>query len=799
MKTSTLIRLLAAQAIFCFAISAKAQKLDSVLATYAEKYQPEKIYLHYDKDNYYPGETVWFKSYLLEGIFPLAPEGSKTMYVDWVDEKGKVLSHTVSPIIESVSNGQFDIPSDFTGNAIHVRAYTKWMLNFDTAFLYQKDIRILSNNPKALTDAKLSAAPSLQFFPEGGDAIAGIKNRIAFKAADQWGRPLKIKGTVQTSTGSVVDSLRLIHDGMGYFFLVPQEGTKYIAKWKDEKGVQRTTDLPAIKPSGVTMQVAVNGTRRVVEISRSASVPQALQTLHMVGTMQQQLVFKTDIDLTTTNAASKIIPTESLPTGIVTITLFDAHWNAIAERISFLKNKGYSFPVEMNVEHWGLSKRARNEIQISVPATIHSNLSVAVTDVDIERDSSNNIVSHLLLTSDLKGRVNNPAYYFLNSEDSTNQHLDLVMLTNGWRRFKWEDVVKGKYPTLNYTKDTSYLAFSGKLYGAPAGSITNGLALVMFVKAKDSSAKMIMEPVASNGTFYDPNLIFFDTLSVYYQTPKTLSGADIRFMESRLPALNYTGRNRTATNPFADTTGFYRHVQLADENARLIESMKGKTLETVVVKGTTKSQVQIMDEKYTSGFFKGSDSYQFDLVNDPFSSSYQSIFNFLQGKVPGLQITGAGSNVSMQWRGGTPQVFLDEVPTDVNMVSSIPVTDIAYVKVFRPPFYGGSGGSGGGIAIYTRRGNDVKSAPGKGLNNNTITGYTPVRQFYSPNYATFTKQTEQRDVRTTLYWNPNVETTPQKPMARISFYNNDVSRAFRIVIEGMTKDGQLTHYEQVIE
>lgn len=800
MKISTLFRLIAIEVILCLGISARAQKLDSVLATYAEKYQPERVYLHYDKDTYYPGETVWFKSYLLEGISPVSVDGSKTLYVDWVDEKGKVLSHTVSPIVESVSNGQFDIPNNFSGNAIHVRAYTKWMLNFDTSFLYQKDIRILTNNTKAITEAKQTAAPSLQFFPEGGDAVAGIKNRIAFKASDQWGRPVKIKGVIQGSGNAVVDSLRTIHDGMGYFFFQPQEGVKYTAKWKDEKGAQHTTELPLAKPAGVVVQLAVSGAKRFVNVTRSAETTEALKTLHLIGTMQQQLVFKTDIDLKIAASATKTIPTETLPTGIATITLFDANWNAIAERITFINNNEYSFPVEMNVEHWGTSKRGRNEIQVRVPAGIQSNLSVSITDVAIERDSSENIISNLLLTSDLKGKVNNPSYYFLNSHDSTSQQLDLVMLTNGWRRFKWEDVMKGKFPATSYAKDTSYLALSGKLYGVPAGGLTGGNTLILFLKSKDSSAKMIVEPVANNGSFYDPSIVFFDTLSVYYQPPKSFSGADVRFMESRLPALNYVGRKRLAPNPFADTTGFYRHTLLADENARLIEMMKGKTLETVVVRGTTKSPVQVLDEKYASGLFKGADAYQFDLVSDPLSSSYMDVFNYLQGKVAGLQITGNGSNVNMQWRGATPQLFLDEVSTDVSMISSIPVNDIAYVKVFRPPFFGGTGGgSGGGIAIYTRRGNDVKSAPGKGLNRNTITGYTPVREFYAPNYGTFTKQNEQRDVRTTLYWNPTLETSPQKPSVKFSFYNNDVSKAFRIVIEGMTKEGQLAHVEQVIE
>ena len=136
---------------------------------------------------------------------------------------------------------------------------------------------------------------------------------------------------------------------------------------------------------------------------------------------------------------------------------------------------------------------------------------------------------------------------------------------------------------------------------------------------------------------------------------------------------------------------------------------------------------------------------------------------------------------------------------DISMISTIPVSDMAYVKVFRPPFMGGSNGSNGAIAIYTRRGNDVKQEPGKGLASNKIFGYTPIKEFYAPNYAAFTQKNEQRDLRTTLYWNPSVITMPQKNQIVLSFYNNDVTGAFRVIIEGMTRDGKLAHIEQMME
>lgn len=778
-----------------FSICSQAQSLDTSLAIYATKYAQERAYLHYDKTSYAPGETVWFKAYLMQGLEPL--DGSKTMYVDWVDEKGTVMLHSVCPIVQSVSSGQFEIPVNYTGTAIHVRAYTKWMLNFDTSFLYQKNIRVLQKTP-AIT--KVTPTTSVEFFPEGGDLVTGIRNKVAFKAADQWGRPVNIKGVVLNSAGKVVDSLRTKHDGMGFFFMVPEENSTYTAKWKEAKGVEKTTTLPAGKSTGISLQVGLSGTKRIVTISRPANAPDNLKQLYLVGTMHQNMVFKTGLNLTAETSGLKTIPTESLPTGILTITVFDAGWNAIAERITFVNNNEYSFPTEMNVAHWGLSKRGRDEIEVTIPADVTANLSVSVTDAAIEADSSSNIFSHLLLTSEIKGRVYRPAYYFSSNNDTVSQNLDLVMLTNGWRRFKWEDVVKGKFPNITYPKDSVYLALSGKVVGAHQAQLGGGSNIVMIVKQKDSASKMMMTPIDNKGNFIDPEMVFFDTLQIYYQFQKStgLSGAEVRFMSDRLAALNYS-KNPSPFALVADTTGSYRHYKLAQERASQMEMQKVKMLENVTVTAKTKPTVQVMDDKYTSGLFKGSDAYQFDLVNDPFAASSLNIFQYLQGKVAGLQISQGGANTSLQWRGGSPQIYLDEIPTDASMISNIPVNDVAYIKVFRPPFMGGMGGGNGAIAIYTRRGGDVQSTPGKGLASNKVMGYTPIKQFFSPNYSSFQQRNEERDLRTTLYWNPMLTPTAGKQTARFTFYNNDVSEAFRVVIEGMSSDGKLTRLEQIME
>ncbi|MBO9659707.1 MAG: hypothetical protein J7527_12875, partial [Chitinophagaceae bacterium] len=244
--------------------------------------------------------------------------------------------------------------------------------------------------------------------------------------------------------------------------------------------------------------------------------------------------------------------------------------------------------------------------------------------------------------------------------------------------------------------------------------------------------------------------------------------------------------------------GNYRQWLMANEANDIAERAKIKTLENVIVKSKTKSPVQVLDEKYASGLFSGGDGYQFDLVNDPFAKSAIDIFTYLQGKVAGLQISGQGANTVLTWRQGNPALYLDEMNSDVQMVSSISVQDVAYIKVFRPPFMGGFNGGNGAIAIYTRRGNDVRNEPGKGLANNKVEGYTLIKEFYSPNYASFSQENEQRDVRSTLYWNPNIEMTSRKPIV-LTFYNNDVTKAFRVIIQGMTRDGKLAYYEEVME
>jgi hypothetical protein len=172
---------------------------------------------------------------------------------------------------------------------------------------------------------------------------------------------------------------------------------------------------------------------------------------------------------------------------------------------------------------------------------------------------------------------------------------------------------------------------------------------------------------------------------------------------------------------------------------------------------------------------------------------------YLQGKVAGLQIHGSGADYSLDRRGSTPALFIDEMPADVELLTNIAMTDVAYIKVIDPPFMGAvGGGAGGAIAVYTKKGGESVRNNIPGLSKGTLVGYSALKQFYSPDYATSSPLHEVEDVRSTLYWNPFLLTDKANRKVKIQFYNNDVSNSLRVVIEGMNEVGRLTRVEQVI-
>lgn len=781
--------------------SLQAQHIDSLLTILDENYPQEKIHLHMDKLNYNPGETLWFKAYITADNQPVAL--SKTCYAELVDEKGTLLQRKIMPVLESGAASSFDLPDTLHGNKLYIRAYTSWMMNFDSSLFYMHPVHII---PLKSTLKKVPVAPTytLTLFPEGGDLVEQISSLVAFKATDQEGTPIAVTGNIVDDKGKTVTPFSSVHDGMGYFSLLPVAGGKYKAVWKDKKGVQHQTALPDAKKDGLTLSTIYADNRIQYTLTRPEVESPAASQYYVIAQMQQRVVYSAKINLTKKNTVTAPIVTDSMPTGVLQLTVFNAEQLPVAERIVFVNNNNYFFNTDLHAVEKNMAKRARNVLQIDVGNNLLTNLSISVTDEGINPVSNNeeNIFTQLLLSGDLKGYVYNPAYYFSSDEDSVKQHLDLVMMTNGWRRFKWENVLAEKWPVLTISP-ADYISIKGKVLGLSKLQLSNK-DLTGILKTKTNAPQFLNIPMTRDGQFKLNKLYFFDTAKLYYQfnndKDKTLTSAasfafENGFVKSPSQSVNLLSALYAPSK--TDSLILLRSSTLARLQREQNERNKIQTLSTVVVKTKQKSLKQKMDEEYTSGLFSGGDGYTFTTEDDPFAKSAQSVLQYLQGKVAGLQISTTGEG-GATWRGSATSFFLNEINSDVNQLQNINMNDVAMIKVFRPPFFGAmGGGAGGAIAVYTKKGAALNNNF-KGLDFTNIVGYSVIKQFYSPNYETENDPTVA-DYRTTLYWNSFLLMDKSNRRITIPFYNSDNCKKLRVIIEGINELGQLTREEKIFQ
>ncbi|WP_217603557.1 MG2 domain-containing protein [Chitinophaga sp. GbtcB8] len=779
-------------------------RIVKALDDFASRYPQQKVYLHMDKDYYAAGETIWFKAYItLQGL----PDTRATnLYVELVDQNGAIVQKRLFAAGNAGAAGNLDLPETQKPGMYQVRAYTAWMLNFDHALLFSRNIEVFDpqkrNNPPP-RDSTAVTAFAVQFFPEGGDMIINQNNTIAFKAIDQNGYPIAVAGSVQNSKGAKVATLQTIHDGMGQFDLQPASGKEtYKAVVKAANGQEKTFDLPAVKTTGAGLKVYNRGARVFYQAMIANLADTAYDDLLLIGQINDQLVYKAPLKVSD-GRISGFVPTQQMPTGIMQLTLFGKGGQPLSERLVFLRQNDL-LPLQLELPAFNSEERAPNSVTLKVPDSLESILSVAITDADlvVKNNDENNIVSNLLLTSDLKGYIHNPAWYLQDTAKARLQALDLVMLTNGWRRFSWEKILNKQYPDTRYPYEQGILLKGTAFTNNGRYQLMNGKVDFIIKQITDSSTSIVSAPTNGMGEFNLPGLAFLDTALVYYKgNDQQQRWKDVtvkfntHFFENSVPV---TDPFPLRLPPAIDYNTLKNYLSTAYDGNRVNRSINSRAilLKEVNIRERRIPKEETMDKKYASGMFAGGDGYTFDMTKE--TSSYMNIFQYLQSRVAGLQITGNLSDPSLSWRGGRPSLYLNEMPIDASMISSIPVTDIAMVKVFRPPFMGGfGGGANGAIAVYTKKGGEGNDNTVKGFELYRKPGYAVVKQFYSPDYNVHKDVHSLADKRLTLYWNPDLPIDTTTHTATIKFFNNDFSKHFRVVVEGIGADGTVGRVEQV--
>ncbi len=798
---------------FLFYSSSIAQTVENSIRLYATNFPIEKTYIHFDKEVYLPGETIWFKAYLFEENIP--SEKSTNFYAALYDENGVLIKSHLSPIFNSTTDGHFDIPDSLESKVLICRAYTTWMMNFDTTFLFTKVIKLINKNAK-LEKESIGKSVSLNFFPEGGDIIEGTRNTIAFKANYKNGLPFEISGVIKKKeTGEVITALRSLHDGMGRFDLEIQPKEIFYAEWIDDKGTIQQTYLPKAKPEGISLKLVQQNNNLIFNIVNKLQN----DSIHVLIYMYQKIFYKTSLTIATTEPYTGIVPIYTLPTGIAQLTVFDTNWQPIAERVAFINNNNFTVNTKIANKETSVQKRGKNIIEIDVLDTIPANMSLSITDAEINSpEIHSTIVTELLLSGDVKGYIYNPAYYFANNSDAVlKANLDLVMLTHGWRRYNWHDMLIQKMPNINYPDD-NYLSVYGQIGKEILAKMPKQENVNLIIKTKDNSNNFYPIWPDSTGLLKQTGLIFYDTARVLYSfnkskhwnTQMTFSTSNNTNSQS-VSINNYNSKfmQNTGDLKFSPAVTLFNYYNGNQANQQF---NKDKTLQTVVVRNGgwrnwKNDPIFKMDEKYTSGLFKaGSNAEAFDVLHDEMAEAKIDIYNYIgyKSRLLSIKYINGGKKLVMGVSGSgvSPLIFIDEHLVDPSELESLEITNIAYVKII-PTYFGTRDENNNlvtAVSIYLKKGDDLidKRPKDTDFKYVKIAGYSPLKEFYSPDYSQ-SNTTLGTDARTTLLWVPYILTNAANHKILVTFYNNDFSKRFRVVLEGINDDGKLIHIEKNIE
>jgi len=780
--------------LFAFFTEASAQKYELSDTVSAQVQNREKIYIHFDKGGYFPGDTVWFKAYLFADSRP--SKISKNFYLELLTPSGATISRFTAPVIESTASGFVVLPSLGTNEAFLCRAYTVAMLNADTAFIYKKTIPIYTQEKKPVPQSQFQA--SACFLPEGGNLVSGLPSVLAFKITDNNGLPLESRGTIKDQNNKNIVEFSTAHDGMGACTIQPQNNQIYTAFWQTKDGHNYTTKLPSALDRGIVLQISASNMGKRVVLFRSSQLAEEDKTLTLIAVMNSTVIYQSIIHMEHEVSAQVSIPTTALPTGILYITVFNAKRKPLAERITFVNNANYSFTLKASLGQLQKDKLALNKITLTKLDSIAANLSLSVTDayVDPIVIKKDDIITHLLLTGDLHGKIYDPSYYFQNQEDSTLRNLDLVMLTNGWRRYTWSS------PTSPIVKlpEADYLNLSGKFKDFGRGNITRDTKINAIITPSEGESTLLEFAPSKDGTFSRSGVIFYGNASLIFKfnaNKNTVTKASQVEVSNGLLSSYPFMRTGLSNDSEAAVMGNKAVAEGSTWNAHL-NGAKNHILNEVVIKGKPTTAIEALDKKYTQGIFKGGISRNIDLGSDPKSLTYLTFFQYLQMNIPGLQIAGATSMVPLvTWRQTPVKFFLNNVESSSADIRAIPMAELDYVKIYDPAQGNIFQSEGGTIAVYTKNGKGLRN-PTDNSPMSTVTGYSPIKQFYTPETASaVTGVKEILNNRTTLLWNPNIVFAEKAHTIQLPFYYNGFSKNIKIVLEGISASGKIVHIEQV--
>ena len=782
-------------------------RLGRIATTFNERFKAlaPVLFVHTDKPFYATGDRIWLSAYLLDAATNRRPPGETAIHVDLLTPTGTLVQHQWLRVEDGRTAGDFRLSDSLASGTYRLRAYTdeddgQHRPAFERSIAVYNMLRGTTSNAPGTVRKQVD----VQILPEGGRWIVGLPSRLGIKLVGPDGRGLSASGRIVNNEGAEISRITTNSRGMGSVVMTPQTGRTYYAEilYNDQ---HQLVPLPPAESEGFTLSAdAVSDSSRLVLTITGTNRP-ATDSVYVLIQQQGRLVDQRKIQLQ--NGVARFgLPTASLPPGLNQITLFNDAARPQAERLVFVPERVPPIRVVLSVNKPRYQPREQAIMSITLnddglPAV--AALSASVTDAEQVPDDSAaaTLRTHLLLTGELRGRVEQPNDYLKNNLPITRRALDDLLLTQGWRRVS----------------------------GTPTTDILGGVSLMgRVLNAKNqpvAGAQIILASTATNqsfvrsagadeqGHFRLAGLAIADTAKLLVQlTDRQLK--DLPAKDAHLvldgPGQSW-GTDTVNTNP--DWAALRAQLAAArirqDGDAAFYRDKTAKLLKEVIVRA--RKVEERPDDIRRRSLHDAADA---TVVFDESAAQLANLYEMIRGRLAGVNViltqTSQGPSYRVLVRGVSsiigstgPLFLLDGTPiqdTDGTALLTFNPSDIERVELLKnagAAMYGSRGGNGV-IAFYSK--NSRSAQPKKVENKHAMTplqliGYPSVRrEFYVPRYdlkpdesqAAESARIDRRDV---LYWKPLMQTDGQGH-SQLLIPLSDVVRTLRVVVQGVTTDGR---------
>lgn len=773
--------------------NAASQTIQEKIVNYYTQIPQEKIFLHTDKSNYIAGDSVWFRGYLMNAVTNRQSLLSYYMYVDLIDAaNGKNLSHSMI-LCDSV--GIFDnaiaLPSTLQSGTYIISAYTNYMRNFPDDKFFRKYIKVtglkwesqLENKNKLNALIARSSSKSadkkkvkiqkpfdLRVMPEGGNLIAGIRQLVAFKAVGTDGLGTDVSVKIYDETNKIYAKAKSSHLGMGKLFICAPTGIPLFIEATASNGEQVCQKLPDALPSGITVTAYQLYDTLFVKPLYSEGFDLNGLSFVIHGSL--------NIAVGATISGKKLkIPTSNLHEGVTLISIIDKATNAVvAERAVYIRKKHNSS--DTNSISLSDSSNVNNNLVktfINAPAGTYS-LSVTDANSTIVDTLQDNIVSSLLLSAEVKGFVEKPQYYFKDVTPQVDSNLDVLMLTQAWRRYDISDILNAKKPKATYPIEQSQ-SIEGNIGGIWKKNMKTPSLLIMCRSPKFT--KII--DLEKSGHFSIDGLQFPDST---------------QFL---IAALNHKGKTSFMDLVISDPD--IPEIQLPQYKIKEFETDADDSFSYLRAAHIRNLNIVNLPELEIRGNIREKPINQFGLIPDRAlnaDNEWLKNFNTIEEIFYYFNANMTVSEYGQEQFAGV--VYVDEFLYEPEYVSSLQPQDIERVEYISPHnpsamLFSDINGSSqtatthGVICIKLKTYSSSSRNTGKHAFATKVVsplGFKQDVEFYSPKYDTAAKQqSATSDIRTTVYWNPRV-TVGENGKAELEFYLPDNPVKLHFDLQGIS-------------